>query len=195
MAESGVYIIEAPGGGAYVGSSVNLRARWKKHRVELRAGTHHNEPLKRAAAKYGIKELKFRVLIVAAPENLIAYEQIALDVLRPTYNVVRTAYSHLGAKRSPESRQRIAAANTGRKHSEETRRRLSEARKGVPRGPLTDEHRARIAAANQGAKRSDQAREAMRRAQIGKKQSPETIAKRVAATKAAKERNRAATSF
>lgn len=176
----GVYAIEAPSGSLYVGSSVDMRARWKKHRVELRAGTHHNEPLQRAAEKYGLAGLRFRVLLFASRDLLTLYEQIAIDALKPEYNTLKTAYSHLGAKRSPDSCARIAAANTGRRHSVEARKRMSAASRGKKRTPFTDEHRENIAAANRGAKRSETARAAMRYAQLGKKQTPETIAKRKA---------------
>lgn len=182
---SGVYAITSPSGAQYVGSAVNVRRRWADHRASLARGDHHNRRLQRAWTKYGPQGFEFRQLLVCDKAMLVTYEQAAIYALQPEYSALKLAYSHLGAKRSAESCQRIAAANRLKRHSDETKERLSRMKLGKKLPPLSDETRAKIASANLGAKRSDAARAAMAAAQLGKRQSPETIAKRAAAIKAA----------
>lgn len=45
---SGVYSIRSVSGKEYVGSSVNVEARWATHRSELNAGKHHRHALQKA---------------------------------------------------------------------------------------------------------------------------------------------------
>ena len=97
---SGVYKITSPSGKFYIGSAVNIRTRWKTHRKQLRGGIHHSVVLQRASEKHGLDNLIFQVLLVCEPCNLLMYEQRAMDVLKPQYNVSPTAGSKLGVKPS-----------------------------------------------------------------------------------------------
>jgi predicted GIY-YIG superfamily endonuclease len=78
--ESGVYQIRcAPTGKIYVGSAVNMRARWAQHRSQLRKGAHGNAHLQHAWAKYGEASFEFSVLEHAARDELLAREQYWID--------------------------------------------------------------------------------------------------------------------
>lgn len=156
---SGIYSITSPSGNQYIGSAVSFRLRWNKHRSRLRAGTHHCAPLQASWEKYGEENFKFEVLIVCTRENLLFYEQSAIDILRPRYNVAKTAghptlgmttgestktkisMAIKGIVRSEETRQRISRAATGRSHSASHRAANSAARKGKP---LSADHIAKL---------------------------------------------------
>lgn len=175
MSQSGIYTITSPSGGRYVGSAVHFGARWSVHKHHLARGTHHNVKLQNAAKKYGVEALRFEPLLFCDRDDLIWYEQIAIDAIRPRYNVAPRAGNSLGYKHTAETKAkfhlRVKATMT-----DEVKAKIGAAFRGKT---LTEEHRAKVRAANVGAKRSEEARASMRAAQLGKKQSPETIAKRV----------------
>lgn len=137
---AGIYeIVNTVNGKRYVGSAVNFSFRWRNHRSLLRRGAHHSRHLQSAWAKHGEDTFEFRKLIVCSKEDLIVYEQYAIDALQPEYNICRNAGSSLGVKHSPEFCAKRAAlslgntsgrGNKGRKASPETRAKLSAFRTG-----------------------------------------------------------------
>ena len=80
---SGVYQIHCiPTGKIYVGSAVNLRERWYKHRWRLRRGEHVNRYLQQAWVKYGEQNFEFTVLEFVDRNNLLTTEQAWIDQTR-----------------------------------------------------------------------------------------------------------------
>lgn len=123
MKQAGIYAIRhVASGKVYVGSSVNMTARWSEHRSKLRRGKHHSPRLQHAWDKYGEASFEFvvRELIsdkdarIARETELIA-SLGACDKARG-YNIL------------PQ-----AASPAGRVLSEETRRKISEAHKKIPK--------------------------------------------------------------
>lgn len=54
MIKSGIYCIEnIRNGKKYIGQSINVYYRWKKHKSELNNNTHDNDYLQKAWNKYG----------------------------------------------------------------------------------------------------------------------------------------------
>lgn len=155
---AGVYeIVHVPTGRRYVGSSIDMRARWRKHRVSLRRCGHHSIALQRAWSKYGGGEFSFRPLLICNREMAIFYEQRAIDVLRPEFKCSPTAGSQLGYRHRAETVQKMKAAAVGRpssfkgfRHSTESRRAIAENRKGKPSGPFTETRRRKISEALKG---------------------------------------------
>lgn len=77
---SGVYQIRClPNGKIYIGSTVDLRARWLSHRRRLRRGDHCNPYLQQAWNKYGERNFEFSVLEFVTAADLLAAEQAWLD--------------------------------------------------------------------------------------------------------------------
>jgi group I intron endonuclease len=73
---SGVYEIRCiPNGKFYIGSAVNLRERWRRHRWGLKRRGHHNELLQNAWDKYGEENFTFTVLEYVEREVLLLTEQ------------------------------------------------------------------------------------------------------------------------
>lgn len=154
VTESGIYVIlQLSTGLHYVGSAVQLKRRWDRHRSDLMAARHHNQKLQRAWDKYGESDFRFDVAEECSPESLVEREQYWLDNTRPFFNILRIAYSAIGYKHTAEAkmkmgeRSRLAwaatsveertrrAANHAKKicgsvHTESTRRKMSESHKG-----------------------------------------------------------------
>jgi group I intron endonuclease len=126
----GVYTITAPSGNQYVGSSCNIASRWRRHRKEMKDGTHNNPILLNAYRKYG-NALRFDIFIVCGKADLVTYEQIAIDDLKPRYNISPTAGSVLGIRYPKEVYASRAAAAKLRIVSAETRRLISLATTGL----------------------------------------------------------------
>ena len=77
---SGVYQIRCvPTGKIYIGSAVDLKARWDMHRRRLRRGNHSNIHLQNAWDKYGETKFVFLVLEYANKTDLLEVEQKWID--------------------------------------------------------------------------------------------------------------------
>ena len=102
---SGIYEIRnLITGDCYIGSSINLLQRKRRHFEDLKNNKHHSIILQRACNKYGIEFLKFNVIEhVKDLKILIEREQFYLNKLKPRYNILPTAGSPLGSKQSEES--------------------------------------------------------------------------------------------
>lgn len=207
LSYSGIYqILHAADGRVYVGSAVHIGRRWGVHRRRLNAGKHHSAKLQNAWCKYGPQAFSFHVLErVDDKALLLEREQEWIEKTKAAqtgFNVLPTAGSHLGAKHSPETRQRMSEAHAGRPKSPEHAAKVADALRGRR---MTDEQRQkmsaaklgktfgkrdpaigqRISAANKGRKLTPEHREKLAAAKRGKKQPPELVAKRAAAIKAA----------
>jgi len=153
---SGIYTITSPSGSRYVGSAVNFVARERQHFSLLRNGKHYNKGLQRACKKYGIENLVFRKLLICSIENLIFFEQRAIDILRPKYNACPIAGSPLGRNHSIESKAKNAAAHLGRRQTPEQKiecsRRMMGNLHGVGHSP-SPETRMKLSIASSGPRR------------------------------------------
>lgn len=175
---SGIYqITNLRTGRFYIGSAVNFARRKAVHLSRLRKGSHGNVRMQRDWDKHGADAFEFRPLLVCDRDHLLDYEQRLIDGLGAVqrgYNLLPTAGSALGFRHTPEHRASLKGNQhaAGLRHTEETRRHLSEVMRGNRHGAgwtMPEAHRAAISAAH-----------------TGRKQTPEQVAKRVAATQAAK---------
>ncbi|NDC89875.1 MAG: hypothetical protein EB075_13955 [Bacteroidetes bacterium] len=128
-------------GKIYIGSTKNLRKRWKEHRSLLNNGKHHSRHLQSAWNKDG-GNFTFTVLEeVAQDEDLIPAEQRWLDQTRSYdraygYNINPTAANSLGMEHSAEAKEKMREAAL---------------RRG-PQPPRSEEWSARISASLRGEK-------------------------------------------
>lgn len=152
MKQSGIYrIVCSITGKFYIGSAVDLRARWSVHQHLLRRGKHNSIHLQRAWDKYGASAFRFEVIEYVDDRNsLIDCEQRHLDYVKPFgevgYNISPRAGHTLGTKRTPEFCERQSERLIGKK--------------------LTEEHKAAIGAAGRGRKHSRETIEKMRQARL-----------------------------
>ena len=95
----------------------------------------------RALLKYGYSNFSLEILEYCKPDNVIEREQYYLDLLKPEYNILKTAGSCLGLNHSQETKRKLAEANKGKILSELTKAKMSAAKKGVK---LSQETRAKL---------------------------------------------------
>jgi group I intron endonuclease len=131
---SGVYQIRhVDSGKSYIGSSILISMRWRKHREALRRSDHENPYLQAAWNKYGEESFDFiEIEQVGDQADLLSAEQWWLDALRPDYNICPVAGrppNMAGRKFSPEHCARIAVGLAGIERSLETRARMSAAKR------------------------------------------------------------------
>lgn len=115
----------------YIGSTVNVRQRWARHRKELRTGTHKNKNMQASWNKYGENAFHFGIVEeVADTHMLMAVEQKHLDAFvgaPDCFNYNRFADSpwrgksgegtpRYGSTPSTEVRAKISAALSGQNH-------------------------------------------------------------------------------
>lgn len=190
MRKAVIYKIESlRDGKVYIGSTINLRNRWKCHRTGLRKGIHHSRHLQHAWNLYG--EENFRLVEIAQPYEIFKtdIEQFWIDHFdscnsQKGYNHAPCAEScagrkhsektkqkirlaHLGKKKSEEHRRRVSLGQRGRVTSETTRAKLSAALKGRLRSPESYLKAAETKRRN-GFKLSEEAREKIRQSRLGK---------------------------
>lgn len=91
----------------YIGSAANLGARLTRHLN----GSSSSIVLQHAFLKYGISAFTFSILCFCNKDQLLMYEQLALDTFKPYYNILKTAGSSLGYKHTPETLAKISGEN------------------------------------------------------------------------------------
>jgi group I intron endonuclease len=144
-------------GKKYVGSATLFHKRKKDHLNRLKNGKHHSNKLQNAYNKYGKENFIFSIIeIVDTTDVLIQAEQKWIDELKPEYNMTLIAglNSHIGMKRSEETKKKISDGLKGKKLSEETKKKISDRLKGKK---LTNKHKQNIKIGNQKSEKFKQA--------------------------------------
>lgn len=77
-------------GEIYVGSSKDLKRRWVAHKCPSRWKDNPNNKLYQDFQKYGLDKFEFLILAPVEPEHLRQVEQEFIDMLKPTYNNIRS---------------------------------------------------------------------------------------------------------
>lgn len=98
----------------YIGSAQNLFRRWKEHQASLKRNKHHSIYLQRVYNKHGADQFKWEVLLYCENKDLLFYEQRAIDLYKPGYNINLTAGSRLGMPCTEQTKQKISNANKGK---------------------------------------------------------------------------------
>ena len=136
--KSGIYVIRnVYNDKHYVGSSINIKNRWKRHIRDLCNKRHHSIHLQRFVNKYGIKSLKFEVLEYCNNKDLLSREQYYLEQSNCEFNICKIAGSPLGTLRSEDFKQKISVLTKGINNptygmirTAEWRKNISDANKG-----------------------------------------------------------------
>lgn len=99
-AKSGIYRwVNLKNGKSYVGSSVNLRRRLINYYsiLNLKAEIKRNKSIiYRSLLRYKHYNFSLEILEYCEPSATISREQYYLDMLKPAYNILKTAASSLG---------------------------------------------------------------------------------------------------
>lgn len=128
----------------YIGSAKVFEKRKADHLNRLKNCKHHSIKLQNSYNKHGKDNFKFEILEEVDDINkLIEREQYWIDKLNPEYNMTLIAglNSHLGMKRSQETKDKISKALTGRKLSEEHKQSVRNTLTGKK---LSEEHKNKI---------------------------------------------------
>lgn len=165
----------------YVGQSVNMPKRFKRHISDLKNQKHGNQHLQSSWNKYGGDVFVFKVVSECAVTDLTALEQCCLSELKlrgfevfnkgacadvPMRGVTGDSHPLKGKKLSDEHRLKLSIAHRGKTQTEETRLKRSLALKGRPR--------------------AKEVVEAIRQAHIGKSNGPLSVEHRRKLSVAAK---------
>lgn len=149
----GIYEIRnTVNGKRYIGSSVNIKARWRAHRSALNRNINVSIKLQRAWEKYGEASFEFNIIEIVTGDKKELYkrEQYYIDLYDSAnsgYNISKAAGSCAGYHHTEDAKERISKAhkgenhpqygkrgenspNYGRKHSEESKRKMSKALSG-----------------------------------------------------------------
>ena len=101
---SGIYkIINLINNKCYIGSSKNIKDRWRKHKKDLKSNCHHSIILQRSYNKHGDAKFSYEIIEICEVDKLLEREQYYILELEPIYNIYRIAGSPLGIKQSKES--------------------------------------------------------------------------------------------
>ncbi len=200
-------------GREYIGQTANdARLRWSAH---ISSAGRVRSAIGAALAKYGSRAFDFQIeaMLPTADEAKIA-EMILIATRKPVFNLTRGGDGCCGCKHPPrtaETRAKLAAARTGlaiwggTRSMHEAQVASANARRGKPNPAHAAKITGRKASAETKAKMSesqkkrcaDPALKARVSAQmsgsksgVGRKDSAETIAKRVATTRARREAKR-----
>ncbi len=173
----GVYeIFNTVNGKRYIGSSVNIKIRWRGHTATLKSGKSQSIKLQNAWNKYGEQSFKFNIVEVVDGNKEILYkrEQYWMDFydsVKNGYNMCPASGSVAGIKRSEETKAKLSKAITGKQHSEETKHKISESRKLKT---ISEETRRRMSEAQKGRKHSLETREKISNSAKGRLFSDDT---------------------
>ena len=87
MKISAVYkITNTVTGDFYIGSSNDIKRRWKDHKCPSRWKKYPNNPMYLDMQKYGLDKFSFQILAEVEIEQLKETEQQFIETLKPTYN-------------------------------------------------------------------------------------------------------------
>lgn len=129
--KSGIYkIINTINQKIYIGSSVNIKARFAFHISGLKLNKHPSKHLQNACNKYGIDNFIFEILEICEKDKLEEREQFWIDFTnccdrKIGYNTRKIANSNIGVKCSEEAKIKISNFHKGKLKSEETKKKMS----------------------------------------------------------------------
>lgn len=83
----GIYIIiNTITGDFYIGSSKDIKERWRHHKMPSIWNRYPNNKLYQDMKKFGVDKFEFQILAEAEPKKLKKTEQEFIETLKPTYN-------------------------------------------------------------------------------------------------------------
>ena len=83
----GVYkITNTITGDFYIGSSKNVKERWRNHKKPSKWKQYPNNPMYLDMQKYGLDKFEFEILAEVEIDKLKETEQQFIEMLQPTYN-------------------------------------------------------------------------------------------------------------
>lgn len=132
--ETGIYnIINTANGKRYIGQTVYLYTRRRKHFNALKIGRHVNMHLQAAYNKYGSSCFEFRILEICSEEMLDARECAWIKYYQSDHKEFgynKQTGGGVGRHFSEDMRNKLSEAHRGHKHTEEQKRKIGNASRG-----------------------------------------------------------------
>ena len=107
------YILHIPSGRRYIGSSLDIATRWRRHKRSLEKGTHHAKELQTLWSEDGEDAFEFVIVARCPRAKLVDVEQRFLDREISPLNGSRVAAA---PSQDPSVAAKIAQAKKGQKH-------------------------------------------------------------------------------
>lgn len=139
--KSGIYMWKHHlNGKFYIGSARDLRRRLTGYFNINQLARTSNTYISRALIKYGYSAFSLTILEYCDLDSLIKREQHYIDILKPEYNICRTAGSSLGRLHGELAKERISDSKKGlltgeensfygQTHTADSRQKMSESAK------------------------------------------------------------------
>jgi group I intron endonuclease len=150
--------------------------RWNRHKYSTKKGC--NVPIHCAMRLYRIDKFKFEIICSCDTLDQLNKKEIELISTGTSfcpngYNIMKGGDNF---ERTEEHRKKIGDGLRGIKRTPEQCRAMSIARKGVKRGPFTQEHKDKISQAHKGKNKPQTKEQIERRSALlkGKTRTPET---------------------
>lgn len=142
----------------YVGSSIDIDRRWKRHIDDLSKNKHHSKKLQNSWNKHGKDCFEFLLAESAfTVQELEIKEQNWINKYNSFangYNVAPIAQKIGLLPKTEEHKRKIGLAHKGRKLSEESKEKIRQKALGRKCKPISDEQKVKISQANKGKKRT-----------------------------------------
>jgi group I intron endonuclease len=112
--KSGIYMWKSlKDGKTYIGSARDLRRRLMGYFNINQLARTSNAYISRALLKYGYSAFSLTILEYCDLDSLIEREQHYIDIIKPEYNICRTAGSSLGRLHGELAKERISQSKKG----------------------------------------------------------------------------------
>ncbi len=127
----GVYIIRnLEANKCYIGSSINIEYRFRRHILALQKNKHHSVKLQRSWNLHKEDNFVFEILEITDKKDLLIREQYYIDLYKSYeddkgYNICPLAGNTIGRKTSQTTIEKLKISSSGRKHTEETKKIIS----------------------------------------------------------------------
>ena len=125
----GIYkIINTITGDFYIGSSNDVKRRWREHKCQSSWNKQPNSQLYQDMKKYGVDKFVFEVLAEVEIEKLKEKEQQFIETLKPTYNSIRA--NGWDFERYKEYNKEYQKTEKGKKSHKESQKEYQKSDKG-----------------------------------------------------------------
>jgi group I intron endonuclease len=169
MGECGIYKIENKiNGNVYIGQSIDIAKRFRRHIGNLDKNIHTNTHLQKAWSKYGKDNFFFDIIETCSKSSLNKREIFYIKEFKnetTLYNLTDGGDGSLGCKHTEETKRKLSEIHTGKSLSENHKEKIGEGNKGKI---VSKETKLKMSAAMKGRQMSEEQKKKMSERMTGK---------------------------